>query len=136
GRIGRRDHSRHGADRAGGHSGRLERVTPTSSRRTSRLVACSLLVSLLGLTACTGDDGLDEAIENLVASIEDHEVRGFDEVAEALAEYPVEAMAEEPVRDGDAATVDLAVTWDIDGNEWSYELPVTLGLSEEEWSVD
>ena len=111
-------------------------MTPTSSRRTSRLVACSLLVSLLGLTACTGDDGLDEAIGNLVASIEDHEVRGFDEVAEALAEYPVEATAVEPVRDGDTATVEVAVSWDIDGNEWSYELPVALEQIEGEWSVD
>lgn len=114
-------------------------MTPTSSRRTSRIVACFLVVPLLGLTACTGDDGLDQAIENLTTSIEEHDLRGFDEQAEAIAGYPVEATAGEPERDGDTATVDVAVTWTIEGNEWSYELPVELarGAQDDEgWSID
>lgn len=102
-------------------------------------LAAILTVPLLGLVACTGDDGLDQAVDGLTTAMEEHRIRGFDEAAEALAEYPVEVAAVEPERDGDTATVDLTVTWDIEGHEWEYEMSATFerGVEGDEgWYVD
>lgn len=110
----------------------------TLIRRTVAVVV-ALALPAVALAACApDDDGLADAVDELAAAVGTGDVAGFAEAAEQLAAYPAEVTAGEPVREGDTATVDLTVTREVDGNEWSYQVPAELTLDAEAdagWSV-
>ncbi len=108
----------------------------TSLRRITA-VAAALALPTVALAACApGDDGLSDAVGELTTAVETGDVTGFDTAAEQLVGYPAEVTAAEPVREGDTATVDLTVTREIEGNEWSYEVPAELTLDADAgWQV-
>ena len=109
-------------------------TVPVSAIRRSAPFAI-VVVLAAGLTACSPADGLDQAIDDFTASIEDHSLTGFSGAAEALAEFDVDVTAAEPELDGDTAVVDLDVAWDIDGNAWEYRVPVEFTRTEETWAT-
>ncbi|WP_110588597.1 penicillin-binding transpeptidase domain-containing protein [Microbacterium suaedae] len=115
-------------------------MTTTASRFVRPAVAWILLVPLLGLTACTGDDGLGDAVDELTSAIEGHDLSGLggglDEIVEPLAGYPLEVSAAEPERTDDGATVDLAFAWEIEGREWSYRETAVFVETSEGWTVE
>ncbi|WP_221585317.1 penicillin-binding transpeptidase domain-containing protein [Microbacterium sp. G2-8] len=123
-------------------------MTHASSRpsRPSRLVACALLVPLLGLTACTGDDGLDQAVADLTAALEEHTLDGiaisgadaeeFADLVEPLEAQTVTVEAGEIEREDGSATVPLAWTWQVDEREWTYDTTAMLTQDEEAWTLE
>ncbi|WP_036318531.1 penicillin-binding transpeptidase domain-containing protein [Microbacterium indicum] len=107
--------------------------------RKHRYVALLTIPALLGLAACTGDDGLSGAVDDLVAGLEDHalDVSGGDFAAavEPLAAYALEVTAGEPERDGRSAIVPLSFAWDIAGDAWTYDATATLDEGDDGWTV-
>ncbi|MGI6879360.1 penicillin-binding transpeptidase domain-containing protein [Microbacterium sp. gxy059] len=110
----------------------------TSSPR--RALALLLVVPLLGLTACTADDGLDEAIGELTEALSAHDLSAIpgadDELVAPLADYPLEVTAGEATRDGDRAEVPLAFAWEIEGRAWTYAQTATLVREDDAWEVE
>ncbi len=109
-------------------------TVPVSATRRSAPFAI-VVVLAAGLTACSPAEGLDRAVDDFVASIEDHSLSGFSGAAEALSAFDVEVTAAEPELEGDTAAVDLDVAWDIDGNTWEYRVSVDFTRTDETWAT-
>lgn len=93
-------------------------------------------VLAVGLTACSPAEGLDEEVADLTSRIEDRTLEGFDGPAEALSEFDVDVIAEEPALDGETATVDLDIAWHIDDEVWEYQVPVDFARVDGQWTTD
>ncbi|WP_197517563.1 penicillin-binding transpeptidase domain-containing protein [Microbacterium karelineae] len=116
-----------------------------TSSRAARLAGI-LLLPVLGLTACTGDDGLDTAVGDLTTALEGHALDGieiaggdageFSELVEPLAGQPVTVEAGEIAREGGSATVPLSWAWSIDDREWTYETTATLTDGDDAWILE
>lgn len=113
---------------------RLVHTVPVSATRRSAPFAI-VVVLAAGLTACSPAEGLDQAVEDFAASIEDHSLTGFSDAAEALSEFDVEVTAADPELDGETAAVELDVAWDIEGNAWDYRVSVEFTRTDETWAT-
>jgi hypothetical protein len=121
------------------------------------------LLAMSTLSACTGSDEPDlpepdAVIDALAAGLESGDLGGVRFVAETADDSVnlpeiVQLMGSTPrtvtgsvgevtpdpdAEGGDTATAaaSLAWTWDVAGNEWTYEAPVALAYDDGEWQVE
>jgi len=116
----------------------------TAMSRIPAAAALAVLAAACLVGCAPGDDGLDDAVDELASALERHELpesvtggADFAELVEPLAGYTLDVAAGEPVREDGVARVPLRWTWDIDGHEWAYETTAELERGEDagEWTL-